>query len=205
VGAHQTFGQLSIPSNIMKPRFLAFLIWCLASEAQAATLINNVDIYPDSQPGSYAISYHGFPEAVFSPISSSAYLFSATAIAEEFAFYNVSLGDLIDKSYKEQTARLISNTGNPGTANFNIAVNESKYLGYWAGGNFFFAGGLDYYGWVRVSRTPEGLIASESATSVGNGIRVGSFAEVPEPSVSALVLSATALSLRRRRTVALTS
>ncbi|NQW99677.1 PEP-CTERM sorting domain-containing protein [bacterium] len=34
---------------------------------------------------------------------------------------------------------------------------------------------------------------------------MGSFAEVPEPSASALVLLAMALSLRRRRTVALLS
>ena len=183
----------------MKSRVIAFLVVRLASEAQATTLIDNVEIYPYSdfpQPGSYAISYHGFPEAVFTALSSSSYQFTYWGIAEEFAFYDVSPGDLIDPSYKERTARLISNTGNPGTASFDIPMFGSRYLGYWAGG-------IDYYGWVRVSRTPAGLVASESATSVGNGIHVGSFAEVPEPSVSLLVLLAMAPLLRRNRAVAL--
>lgn len=187
------------PTNFMKSRFPARLILSLASETQAATLINNVEIYPYPefpQPESYAISYHGFPDAVFTPISSSTYQFSYWGIAEEFAFHNVSLGDLIDPSYTELTDRLISNTGNPGTANFDIAMNESRHLGYWADD-------INYYGWVRVSRTPSGLVASESATSVGNGIHVGSSVEVPEPSVSVLVLSAMAPLLHRRRTVGL--
>lgn len=183
-------------SKFVKLKLLACLFLCSVPQAQAVTLINNVEIIPytdSGPPGSFTISYHGFPEALFTPISSSAYLFSFLGIAEEFAFYNVSLGDLIDPGYTERTARLISNTGNPGTANFDIAMNESKYLGYWADA-------LNYYGWVRVSRTPTGLVASESATSVGNGIHVGSFTEVPEPSVSVLGLLAIAPLLRRSRT-----
>jgi hypothetical protein len=185
----------------VKKQFLACLLLSLAPVAHSATLINNVTIYPDStlsQPGSYILSYHGFPEVLFTPNTSPAYRLSYLGIAEEFAFYHVSLGDLIDPGYVERTTRLISNTGNPGSADFDIAMGESRYLGYWAGLGI---GGLeeDYFGWVRVSRTPDGLVASESATSVGNGIHVGSFVEVPEISVSLLCLCAMAPLLRRSR------
>lgn len=187
---------------------MACLFLCFASEAQAATLVNNVEIYPYSDfslpLGSFAISYHGFPEAVFAPISSSIYSFSYWGIAEEFAFYDVSLGVLIDPSYTKLASRLVSNAGNPFASNFNLALNQSKYLGYWADMDYGATTANDYYGWVRVTRTAAGLVASASATSVGKGIVVGSFEEIPEPSVSVLVLSAMAISLRRRRTVALT-
>lgn len=196
---------------VLKSIFLACLILCLASEVHATTLINNVKIYPYSgysysgvyQPGSFAIDYHGFPEALFTPISSSAYSFSYFGLAEEFAFYVVSLGNLIDLSYTQLATRLISNAGSP-PANFNIALNQSKYLGYWADMDYGTSTANDYFGWVRVTRTAAGLVASGSATSVGKGIVVGSFEEIPEPSVSLLIITAMAPLLRRRRCVALT-
>ncbi len=179
----------------MTARIIAFLISGIAAEAQAVTLINNVKIEPAgvSQPGSYTIDYHGFQEALFTPVSSSTYLFSYMGIAEGFAFYNVNFGDLISPSFTEQTAPLLSNfNGGPFSANFVIAVNEDRYLGY-------YANGINYYGWVHIRNTPAGLIALESATSVGNGILVGSFTEIPEPSVSALGIPALASLTRRKR------
>ena len=198
---------------VLKSIFLACLILCLASEVQASTLINNVKIYPSSgnpysgfyQPGSFAIDYHGYPEAVFTPISSSAYSFSSYGIAEDYAFYDVSLGNLIDLSYTQLATRLNSYYfyDSP-QANFNIALNQSKYLGYWADMDYGTSTARDYFGWVRVTRTAAGLVASESATSVGKGIVVGSFEEIPEPSVSLLIITAMAPLLRRRRSVVIT-
>ncbi|MGJ8698317.1 MAG: hypothetical protein ACSHYF_18525 [Verrucomicrobiaceae bacterium] len=163
------------------------------------TLINNVEIYPfeDFGGGDFAIDYHGYPEALFTPISADRYRFRYAGIAEFFSFYTVSLGDLIDPNYVEGRVPFISNSGfpgDPGSADFDIAVNESRYLGYWVEDV-----PTHLFGWVRVSRTVDGLVASESATSLGNGIYVGSFEEVPEPSVSVLGLSAVALLLGRRR------
>jgi hypothetical protein len=199
---------------VLKSIFLACLILCLASEVQATTLINNVKIYPYSdysywgffyQPGSFAIDYHGAPEAVFTPISSSAYSFFNHGLAEDYAFYDVSLGNLIDLSYTQLATRLNSYYFNDSPqANFNIALNQSKYLGYWADIDYGTSTARDYFGWVRVTRTAAGLVASESATSVGKGIVVGSFEEIPEPSVSLLIITAMAPLLRRRRSVALT-
>lgn len=187
---------------------VTLLALCLGSLAQAATIVNHFEIYPYSDyytPSGYAVSYHGYPDAMLSLVSGSTYQFTARGLAEEFAFYEVKVGDLINQAFRDSSTALISNNFGPNVATISIPVFGGKYLGYWARADW--DGGewrSNHYGWVRIVRTSSGLAASASATSTGNGIHVGSFSEVPEPSTSLLALLVAVPLVRRKRLATIT-
>jgi hypothetical protein len=150
-------------------------------------------------------------ETVQTGTTSTTYQFSTYAIAELYAVYSASTGDLIDASFASNTLPIATNAyPRPmmGATTFSLAIGESKRFAYWddrsvAFGDFTFVpDAADSFGWVEFTRTSQGLVASASATVTGGSIRVGSFtAAVPEPETWALfALGLVGVSVVRRRT-----
>src|SRR4029434_3289344 len=110
------------------------------------------------------------------------YRFSYSGIAEYYSLHNAILGLAFTPAYVNADVPLVSNDGSdPRAAVLNFSPNESKYLAYWDDRTFNNAPDPnDNYGWVRVTRTGSALIASESVTAIGGGIRVGTSTQIPE-------------------------
>jgi len=140
----------------------------------------------------------------------SSYQFRPTGIAERYAVYSASKGDLIDESFAANTRPIAANgygTILADTVTFNMNIGESKFFAYWDDRSMF-SGDLtkvpdatDSYGWVEFTQTSTGLVLKTSATVTGGSIRVGSFtAAVPEPETWALfALGLAGVAFARRR------
>ena len=127
--------------------------------------------------------------------------FSYFGIAEEYGLFTVTLGTAFDPAFALAHDPIVSNNGmDPGSNIQAFALNQSKYFGYWDD-RFNDRGpdSNDNYGWVRITRTASGLVASSSATAIGGGIVIGTTAQIPEPSASLLIVLSVGLNLTRRR------
>jgi hypothetical protein len=131
------------------------------------------------------------------------YRFSYSAIAEFYSLHNATFGLAFTPAYVNGHIPLVSNDGiNPGTAVLNFLPDESKYFAYWDDRTlspFNTALSNDNYGWVRITRTGSALVASESVTAIGGGIRVGTSTQIPEPSAISLLLVAGVFRAAKRR------
>lgn len=155
--------------------------------------------------------WFGFDIETLTPgLSRNTYQFSNITIAEPTAVFNASMGDLIDTDFVSTGPNIAFYVGSavlsePST--FSLAMNETRYFAYWddrsffGGVNRFVVDASDSFGWVAITRTSSGLVASASATVTGGSIRVGSFtAAIPEPQSWALfALGLAGLSWLRRR------
>jgi len=89
---------------------------------------------------------------------------------------------------------------------FPFSLNETKYFAYWDD-SFGSAenpspDNNNHYGWINLTYTAAGLISTDGATAIGDGIIVGTYTQVPEP-VTILLFSLGGLGtwlLRRSKT-----
>ena len=124
------------------------------------------------------------------------YEFDAISIAEEIALYAAEEGMYFGPEYASSNEPLVSNaSGRSHTYIDAFRYQESKYYAYWDDRNFNSLKDLgDNYGWVQIALVDVGLfqrvglVSPASATSVGNGIVVGSFTSIPEPSSFSLIV-----------------
>ena len=117
--------------------------------------------------------------------------FHFAGIAQEYALFDAVPGLEFTPAYASQNTPLVSNNPvHPGSALLNFAPGESKYFAYWDDRGPFGGGPVsdDNYGWVRLTRDPLGLVASESVTALGGGIIVGTDIQIPEPGRVVLLL-----------------
>lgn len=142
----------------------------------------------------------------------SDFQFAYAGIAELYRLFEATEGTLIDSSFAQQTTPIVGNDGiDPGVSLQSFALDESRYFAYWDDRN---GGPLpdaqDAYGWVKLTRTAGGLVASASATAIAGSIQVGSVTAVPEPGALAMwsvgvALVLVAAPLRRSRAFAATN
>lgn len=146
---------------------------------------------PDGQ-GLFAIEIATFTSSLFN--------FSYFGIAEEYGLFLVTVGTVFDPAYAIANDPIVSNNGiDPGSSAQQFTLNQSKYFGYWddrLNGNV--PDSTDNYGWVRITRTASGLVASSGATAIGGGIIVGTTTQVPEPASAVLLLGGSVLLALRR-------
>lgn len=73
----------------------------------------------------------------------------------------------------------------PGISTQLFSLNETKYYAYWEQAYAYEPApgpiSADNYGWVSLTRTPSGLVITDSATAIGGGIIVGTYTQIPEP------------------------
>ena len=79
--------------------------------------------------------------------------------------------------------------GNSSLSNTQMfTLDQSKYFGYWDDRlNGDTPDRNDNYGWVLLTRTASGLVASSGATAIGGGIIVGTTTQVPESASTILI------------------
>lgn len=127
----------------------------------------------------------------------SDFRFAYAGIAELYRLFEATEGTLIDSTFAQQTTPIVGNDGiDPGSSLQSFALGESRYFAYWDDRN---GGPLpdvqDNYGWVKLTRTADGLVASSSATAIGGSIQVGSVTAVPEAGALAMWSAGAALIL----------
>ena len=160
--------------------------------------------YPGDAGGFFVLSLN--------TIGTGQYRLAAYGIAEVYSVHSVTQGLSLTPAYISGNTPLLSNSGNPSSQyDFSLGVGQSMLFGYWD--NAIYLGGssmpgapgnpapdiYDAYGWFRLSRTVSGLIISDSATALGNGIIAGTYTAVPEPGCAALLITGALLALFRTK------
>jgi hypothetical protein len=200
---------------------LLILIGSAFTSLRAAVLTNNIVI--DSSWGFTLLSQvtqpagpgggHGSFAIYVTDVGPGQYLFSYAGIAELYSVHNASFGQEFTPAYVLTNTPLLHNLNNPGSFEISLLLGQSILLSYWDDYYDNYSGlgnstpGIpdpyDGYGWFRLSRTPAGLIVSDSATAVGGGIVVGTYTQVPEPSVMTLFLAGFGVLARRKQVAGL--
>ena len=187
--------------------FLMSLLGGLSQSASAAVIINDAVIGPSIFGAGHVFltlsqsipSGQGLFAIDIETVDPSQYHFSYAGIAEYYKFFAVAPGASIDPAFVLQNSPIVSNDNNPGSNTQTFALNQSKYFGYWddrLNGNE--PDSNDNYGWVLLTRTSSGLVASSGATAIGGGIIVGTTNQLPEPT-STMLIALGFLSISRRR------
>lgn len=176
--------------------FLMSLLGALTQSASAAVIMNDAVIGPSTYGAGHVFlslsqsipSGQGLFAIDIETVDPSQYLFSFAGIAEYYKFFEVAPGVSIDPTFVLQNSPIVSNDNNPGSNTQTFALNQSKYFGYWddrLNGNA--PDSNDNYGWVLLTRTSSGLVASSGATAIGGGIIVGTTNQIPEPTSTVLI------------------
>ena len=185
---------------------LAAVLTTLPLTAKAVVIVNDAVLTRTSATRQVlGLSQSSFAAFVIyvDAISPSSFEFKAASIAEEIGLYNVTLGTNFGPEFAFANNPIVSNNGvDPGISSQAFSLNQSKYFGYWddrpLNGNL--PDSDDNYGWVMITRTTSGLVASSGATAIGGGIVVGTTNQIPEPSASLLLALSLGVSLARRVT-----
>jgi hypothetical protein len=197
-------------ASFARAAFVTSLVAAIVSGANASVIINDAAVVPNPffPPGYQLTLTQSIPPGMglfainIEDLGSGDYRFSYAAIAEFYSLHNATFGLSFSANYVAANLPLVSNspTG-PFFSILNFAPNESKYLAYWDDRTPFdnTPGANDNYGWVRVTRTGNALVASESVTAIGGGIQVGTSTQIPEPSAMALLLVTSVLVLAKGR------
>jgi len=188
--------------------FLILLACAFPKSASASVVVNDASITSSVYgPGHvFLILSQSIPDGQgafiidIETVTSSQYLFSYAGIAEYYKLFTMNPGTRLDAEFVLQNAPIVSNDNNPGSSSQTFStLNQSKYFGYW---DDRLNGGTpdsnDNYGWVQLTRTASGLVATSSATAIGGGIIVGTTTQVPEPTPTMLVAFGTLLVFVRR-------
>ena len=191
---------------------LAFLmpVLCVFSQSASGVVIVNDAVVGPSDYASSRVSLtlsksipsgQGLFAIDIENVTDSQFLFSSIAIAEYFKLFTVVSGTRLDTEFVLRNSPIVSNDDNPGSSLQAFALNESRYFGYWDDRfNVDIADSGDNFGWVLLTRTSSGLVASSSATAIGGGIIVGTTTQVPEPG-SIMLIAFGILFVSMRRTV----
>jgi hypothetical protein len=189
--------------------FLTPLACAFSHTASAAVIVNDAAIGSSFYgPGHVLLTLsQSIPsgEGLFAidieTVTSSQYLFSYAGIAESYKLFSLASGTRLDPAFVLQNSPIVSNDNNPGSNTQTFALNQSKYFGYWDDRlNGDTPDSNDNFGWVLLTRTDSGLIASSGATAIGGGIIVGTTTQVPEPT-STMLIALGLLSISMRRVV----
>ena len=123
------------------------------------------------------------------PLNASQVQFSYAGIAEIYSLYTASAGTAVDTAFAIATVPLVTNAvAGPTSAVLPFTIGQSVYFAYWDDRNFNgVPNSTDNFGWVLLTRTAGGLMASSSATAIGSGIIVGTTTQIPEPAPVALM------------------
>lgn len=121
---------------------------------------------------------------------SGTYELQYAGIAEEYALFTATSGEMFTPSFVQTNTPFVSNNGNdPGSGVLTFDLDESKYLAYWDdrtfGSNesgYRIPNASDNYGWAILYWDGIELSVTESATALGGGIIVGTTTQIPEPS-----------------------
>lgn len=169
-------------------------------------------------PGTYlmASAYPGGPNSGFfvlslSTLGAGQYQLGYYGIAEIYSVHEATSGMAFTPAYAAGDTPLLNNLDTPGTYQFSLGLGQSKLFAYWDDAHYPVSqpppGALhdaidvyDAYGWFRLTRQVSGLAITDSATAMGDGIIVGTYTAVPEPTSFALgLLAAFGIALQRRR------
>lgn len=125
-------------------------------------------------------------------LGASQFNFSYSSIAEDYALFNGTVGQQFTPAFVSANTPVVTGDGTgPGSSIFTFTLNQSRYFNYWDDRNFDgIANAADNFGWVQITRTGAVLTASSGATAIGGGIITGTVTQVPEPSVTLLLLGA---------------
>lgn len=131
--------------------------------------------------------------------------FDFLGIAEEYALYEILPGVEITPSFVLQTTPFVDNTGAFPSGTLTFTLGQSRLFGYWDERTTFIEPFIndgptfdDNFGWVELTLTPSGLVATDGYTAIGAGIIAGTSITVPEPSFVLFGSSLAMLSLTRR-------
>ena len=196
-------------ASFARTAFVTSLIAAIVSGAHASVIINDAAVVANPFGPGYQLTLTqsippgmGLFAITIEDLGSGDYRFGYSAIAEFYSLHNATFGLSFTPNYVAANLPLVSNspTG-PFFSILNFSPNESRYLAYWDDRTPFnnTPGANDNYGWVRVTRTGNALVASESVTAIGGGIRVGTSTQIPEPSAMALLLVTSVLVLAKGR------
>ncbi len=179
---------------------------------KAAVLTNNIvltrylfgddAIYQVTQPGDKGLFALGITTN-----SPGHYTISSAGIAELYSVHSAYFGLEFTPSYVQGDVPLLNNSASPPWSfQVSLAIGQSVLLAYWDDrydnfpnpSTFMIPDESDGYGWFRLVRTPTGLDILDSATAVGGGIVVGTYSQIPEPTIGSLLTMAglTSLALR---------
>lgn len=189
------------------------LIGSRSITVKAAVLTNNIQIgslsnfgqelFQVTQPGQ-----NGLFALLISSNQPGQYTMSAWGIAELYSVHSAFSGLEFTPSYVRGSAPLLNNMNNPGSFQFSLGIGQSILFAYWDDlygpfpnpSAFMVPDEYDGYGWFQLTRTFRGLTVSGSATAVGGGIIVGTYTQIPEPSVATVfVLVAVGVLVWRRQ------
>ena len=169
IGAVSPLSAAVLTNNIVYgPKFGSDAIYQVTQPGPNGLFALSVII---NQPGQFTIGYSG--------------------IAELFSVHSASFGLEFTPSYVRSDAPLLNNLNNPGSFQLSLGLGESVLLAYWDDyyGNFPNPSSFgipdeyDGYGWFRLTRTLTGLKVLDSATAIGGGIVVGTYTQIPEPTI----------------------
>lgn len=130
------------------------------------------------------------------------FMFGYGGIAESYALYTAVSGMALTPAYAQNHAPLISNyQPEHFYATVDLPLDHTLLFGYWDDRVF---DGIptesDNYGWFQLQNTADGLSIWGGATAIGGGIYVGTYTQIPEPSLTALFCTgAAALIFQTRR------
>jgi len=190
---------------------IALLLMLTHLTASAAVISNDAILTSPTPFGDYELSLsqsipsgQGALIITFSDLGGGTFGFNLISniysIAEEFRLYPTPLGAIFGADYVLNTPSLFSNSS-PSNWSILIPLNSSVTLGYWDDRTFTPSTPTsdDLYGWVTLTNSSSGLVASSGATALGGGIVVGTISQIPEPTTIGLLGSGTALLLQRNR------
>lgn len=203
------------PINALSPACaLLIAALCVSATLVQATIITHDAILEPDATHDYVVSLSkSIPEgmglfafAIDENIDDE-FTFAYGSVAEYCALFSVSYNTELTPSYAQSLSPIAANYGEPPpTSTISIPVDSELYVGYWdnrnggPGPGLFTMDASDNYGWFLLRNTASGLQISDGATAVGDGIVVGTYTQIPEPSaIAMLVTSAPLVFLRRRR------
>jgi hypothetical protein len=176
----------------------------------ADVLVGDATFANSSFPGEM---YFGLSQSI--PLGEGLFVFSFTSdealntviqyrsIAEYCKLFTISEGVDFNADYVSSHTPLVANDNNPGTAvlpysssNFTLAYWDDRSI--WAGSPSV-PDVMDYYGWVTISMLADwdantlAWSTVDGATALTQGIKVGSYTQIPEPGTYGIAFSALAL------------
>ncbi len=197
----------------MKLTPLLFSFVLLSQSASAAVVLNDAVLSSPSSFGDFDLSLTqsissggGAVFVSFNNAGNGLYQFDLNStntysIAEAFRLYLVIENTPFDANYVNGNTPLFSNAA-PANWSLSIPINSSRIIAYWDDRTFLSqlpAVTEDNYGWVRLTNTASGLVATDGATAIGGGIIAGTITQIPELSSMILAFSSCVLVMLRRK------